>query len=147
MTTIATLPRSAALVSRFAAIVGERYALVDAQDVEPYLVEQRDLWHGKALCVLRPASTAEVSAIMKLCHETKTPVVPQGGNTGLVGGQSPDESGTQVILSLNRMDKVREIDKASNTMTVEAGLTLIRVQEAADAADRLFPLSLASEGS
>ncbi len=147
MTTIDTLPRSAAVVSRFAAIVGERYALVDAQDVEPYLVEQRDLWHGKALCVLRPASTAEVSAIMKLCHETKTPVVPQGGNTGLVGGQSPDESGTQVILSLNRMDKVREIDKASNTMTVEAGLTLIRVQEAADAADRLFPLSLASEGS
>jgi len=135
------------LLARFAAIVGERYALTDPQDVQPYLIEQRDLWHGKAHCVLRPGSTAEVSAILKLCHETHTPVVPQGGNTGLVGGQVPDESGTQVILSLNRMDKVRETDTASNTMIVEAGMPLYRVQEAADAADRLFPLSLASEGS
>ena len=142
-----TLSRPSPLVARFQAIVGEKYALTDPGDVEPYLIEQRDLWHGRALCVLRPGSTAEVSAIMKLCHETNTPVVPQGGNTGLVGGQVPDESGTQVILSLNRMDRVREIDTASNTMTVEAGLQLIKVQEAADGADRLFPLSLASEGS
>ena len=142
-----TLSRPSPLVARFQAIVGEKYALTDPGDVEPYLIEQRDLWHGRALCVLRPGSTAEVSAIMKLCHETNTPVVPQGGNTGLVGGQVPDESGTQVILSLNRMDRVREIDTASNTMTVEAGLQLIKVQEAADGADRLVPLSLASEGS
>ena len=135
------------LVQRLAAIVGERYALTDPGDMQPYLVEQRDLWHGKALCVVRPGSTAEVAAVLKLCHETGTPVVPQGGNTGLVGGQVPDESGTQIILSLNRMDKVREVDTASNTMTVEAGLSLIRVQDAADSADRLFPLSLASEGS
>ena len=144
----ASSPLSApSLVSRFAEIIGARYVLTDPLDVEPYLIEQRDLWHGKSLCVLRPGSTAEVAAIMKLCHETRTPVVPQGGNTGLVGGQTPDTSGTQVVLSLNRMDKVREIDTASNTMTVEAGMVLIRVQEAADGADRLFPLSLASEGS
>jgi FAD/FMN-containing dehydrogenase len=143
-----TLPRTASpLVARFAAIVGERYALTDPDDMQPYLVEQRDLWHGKALCVLRPKSTEEVAAIMRLCHETSTTVVPQGGNTGLVGGQTPDESGAQIVLSLNRMDKVREVDTASNTMTVEAGLTLLRVQENADAADRLFPLSLGSEGS
>ncbi len=138
---------AAALIERFAAITGARYVLTDPHDVEPYLIEQRDLWHGRTLCVLRPGSTAEVAAILRLCHETRTPVVPQGGNTGLVGGQTPDESGKQVVLSLNRMTAVREIDKASNTMTVEAGLTLIRVQEAADAEDRLFPLSLASEGS
>ncbi len=135
------------VVAQLKAIVGERYVLTDPGDVEPYLIEQRDLWHGKALCVARPGSTAEVSAILKLCHETNTPVVPQGGNTGLVGGQVPDESGTQLILSLNRMARVREIDTASNTMIVEAGLQLIKVQEAADGADRLFPLSLASEGS
>ena len=143
-----TLSRPASpLIARFAAIIGERYVLTDPGDVAPYLIEQRDLWHGKALCVVRPGSTAEVSAILKLCSETNTPVVPQGGNTGLVGGQVPDTSGTQLILSLNRMDRVREVDTASNTMTVEAGLQLIKVQEAADAADRLFPLSLASEGS
>ena len=138
---------AASIAARLAGIVGERYVLTDPQDVAPYLIEQRDLWHGKALCVVRPASTHEVSAILKLCSETSTPVVPQGGNTGLVGGQVPDESGTQLILSLNRMTAVREIDTASNTMIVEAGLQLIKVQEAADSADRLFPLSLASEGS
>ncbi len=138
---------TADMASRLAAIVGARYVLSDPQDVEPYLIEQRDLWHGKALCVVRPASTQEVAAVLKLCTETNTPVVPQGGNTGLVGGQVPDASGTQLVLSLNRMTRVREVDTGSNTMTVEAGLQLIKVQEAADAADRLFPLSLASEGS
>ncbi len=146
-TTTLSRPAAPPLAARFAALIGERYVLTDPVDTQPYLIEQRDLWHGKALCVLRPGSTAKVASILKLCHETGTPVVPQGGNTGLVGGQTPDESGTQVVLSLNRMDKVREVDTASNTMIVEAGLTLLRVQEAADAADRLFPLSLGSEGS
>ncbi len=148
-TTLAPPPASAKadLVSRFAAIIGERYVLTNADDMAPYLKEERDLWHGKAICVLRPASTQEVSQIMKLCYETNTSVVPQGGNTGLVGGQTPDTSGNQVVLSLGRMDKVREIDTASNTATIEAGLQLIRVQEVADGVDRLFPLSLASEGS
>jgi FAD/FMN-containing dehydrogenase len=140
-------PAPADLIRRLAAVVGDRYVLTDAGDMHPYLIEQRDLWFGKAPCVVRPGSTAEVAAILKICHETNTAVVPQGGNTGLVGGQTPDESGAQIVLSLNRMDKVREVDTASNTMTVEAGMTLLRLQEAADAQDRLFPLSLASEGS
>ncbi len=137
----------AALIARFAEIIGERNVITDPLDMAPYLKEERDLWHGKSPCILRPGSTEEVAAIMRVCHETNTAVVPQGGNTGLVGGQTPDESGAQVVLSLGRMNKVREIDTASNTMTVEAGLQLIKVQEAADGADRLFPLSLASEGS
>ncbi len=137
----------AALIARFAEIIGERHVITDPLDMAPYLKEERDLWHGVSPCILRPGSTEEVAAIMKICHETNTPVVPQGGNTGLVGGQTPDESGAQVVLSLGRMNRVREIDTASNTMTVEAGLQLIKVQEAADGADRLFPLSLASEGS
>ena len=143
------LPSSdnSALLARFADVIGERHVLTDALDMQPFLKEERDLWHGLSPCVLRPGSTEEVAAIMKICHETNTPVVPQGGNTGLVGGQTPDRSGTQVVLSLGRMNKVREIDTACNTMIVEAGLQLIKVQEAADGADRLFPLSLASEGS
>jgi FAD/FMN-containing dehydrogenase len=148
MSTATALSSSApSVTSALSELVGARYVLTDVQDIQPYIIEQRDLWHGKALCVVRPASTAEVAAVLRYCHETNTPVVPQGGNTGLVGGQVPDPSGTQVILSLNRLDKVREIDTASNTMTVEAGMTLLRVQEVADEQDRLFPLSLGSEGS
>src|SRR3954451_17633886 len=104
-TATALRPSAPSFVASLGDIVGSRYVLTDASDVQPYLIEQRDLWHGKALCVVRPGSTDEVAAILRLCHETGTPVVPQGGNTGLVGGQVPDESGTQVILSLNRMDK------------------------------------------
>lgn len=148
MSTTPALSTSApSVISALSEIVGPRYVLTDLQDIQPYIIEQRDLWHGKALCVVRPGSTAEVAAVLRYCHETRTPVVPQGGNTGLVGGQVPDPSGTQVILALNRLDKVREIDTASNTMTVEAGMTLLRVQEVADEQDRLFPLSLGSEGS
>ena len=147
MSTATALSTENTVVSALAEIVGDRYVLTDPQDIQPYIIEQRDLWHGKALCVVRPADTAQVSAVLKFCSQTNTPVVPQGGNTGLVGGQVPDPTGTQVILALNRMDRVREIDTASNTMTVEAGLTLLRVQEIADENDRLFPLSLGSEGS
>ena len=148
MSTSSALRSSApSVVAALADIVGARYVLTDPQDVQPYIIEQRDLWHGKPMCVVRPASTEEVAAVLRFCSETNTPVVPQGGNTGLVGGQVPDPTGTQVILALNRMDKVREIDIASNTMTIEAGMTLLRVQEVADEQDRLFPLSLGSEGS
>ena len=102
---------------------------------------------GQALAVVRPASTQEVAEILRLCNETGTALVPQGGNTGLVGGQVPDGTGRAILLSLNRMDRLREVDLASNTMIVEAGMTLAHVQEEADKVDRLFPLSLASEGS
>ncbi|MDB5643318.1 MAG: linked oxidase domain protein, partial [Hyphomicrobiales bacterium] len=135
------------LPARLAAIVGAKHVIADAGEMTAWLTEPRDLFHGRAACVVRPGSTDEVAAVLRLCHETGTPVVPQGGNTGLVGGQSPDASGAQVILSLTRMDKMRELDVPSNTMIVEAGMTLLRAQDIAEQADRLFPLSLASEGS
>ena len=121
--------------------------LVAEADVAPYLVEWRGLFTGRTRAVVRPGDTAEVSAVMRLCHEHGVPVVPQGGNTGLVGGQTPDGSGTAIVLSLTRIDRIREVDPSSDTMTVEAGLTLLAAQEAADRAGRFFPLSLASEGS
>lgn len=140
-------PLDAALIARFAAIVGERYALREPHDIAPYLVEPRGLWHGRTPLVLRPGSVEEVSRILALATETRTPVVPQGGNTGLVGAQVPDASGRQVVLSLTRLDRIREIDTDSNTMTAEAGVILQSLHEAADAAGRLFPLSLAAQGS
>lgn len=131
----------------FGAIIGARNLLTDSADMAPYLKEWRDLFTGKARAVARPSSTAQVAALLALAHETGTPIVPQGGNTGLVGGQIPVADGREIILSLGRMDKVRSIDPVSDTIIVEAGVTLSRVQDAADGADRLFPLSLASEGS
>jgi FAD/FMN-containing dehydrogenase len=133
------------LLKRFAAIVGEKYAITDPQVQKAYLVEMRDLWQGHTPLVLRPGSVAEVAAIAKLANETKTAIVPQGGNTGLVGGQIPHHG--EIILSLNRLDKVREVDPVSNTMTVEAGVTLARAREAAANADRLYPQLLPSEGT
>ncbi len=138
---------SAGLISRLGAIVGARHVLTDAADMAPHLKEWRDLFVGKASAVVKPGSTAEVSALMQFAHATGTPIVPQGGNTGLVGGQIPVADGREIILSLSRMDKVRGIEAQSDTITVEAGVTLLKVQEAADSAGRLFPLSLASEGS
>lgn len=147
MTSSAQDPTRQDLLPRFARIVGDRQVLTQASDTAAFLAEPRDLFSGRALCVLRPATTGEVAAIMKLCDETSTRVTPQGGNTGLVGGQIPGNEGDEVLISLRRLDRLREIDVSSNTMTVEAGMSLARVQEEAAAADRLFPLSLASEGS
>ncbi|MBQ0709524.1 FAD-binding oxidoreductase [Ochrobactrum sp. AP1BH01-1] len=136
-----------ALIERFSAIVGEKNALTAPEDLAAYLVEQRDLYHGRTPLVLRPGSTEEVAAIMKLASETKTPVVPQGGNTGLVGGQQPDESGTAIILSLGRMNRIRNLDTVGNLITLEAGVILKNLQDAVEKAGRLFPLSLGAEGS
>jgi FAD/FMN-containing dehydrogenase len=133
------------LLARFVAIVGPKYAITEAQAQQPYLVEMRDLYHGHTPAVLRPGSVAEVAAILKLANETRTAIVPQGGNTGLVGGQVPHHG--EVVLSLNRLDKIREVDAVSNTMTVESGVTLQRAREAAAAADRLYPQLLPSEGT
>ncbi len=135
------------LLTRFAAIAGEAHVLTRDADMAPYLSEPRDLYKGRALCVVRPASTQEVSGVVALCAETGTSLVPQGGNTGLVGGQTPDASGHEIVLSLTRLNRLRELDLASNTMIVEAGMVLAKVQEEAERADRLFPLSLAAEGS
>ena len=133
------------LLARFSAIVGSKYAVTAPQDQEPYLIEMRDLYHGHTPVVLRPGSIEEVVAILKLANETKTAIVPQGGNTGLVGGQIPHHG--EVLLSLTRLDKIREVDPVSNTMTVEAGVTLQRAREAAAKADRLYPQLLPSEGT
>jgi FAD/FMN-containing dehydrogenase len=133
------------LLTRFVKIVGPKYAIIEPRDQEPYLLEMRDLYHGVTPAVLRPGSVEEVSAILKLANETKTAVVPQGGNTGLVGGQIPLSG--EVLLSLTRLDKIREVDPVSNTMTVEAGVTLQRAREAASEVDRLYPQLLPSEGT
>ena len=141
----ATPPLAPELLEQFRKIVGDRHAITDAADIEAYVTEERNLFHGRSPLVLRPGSTAEVAAICKLASEHKIALVPQGGNTGLVGGQTPHNG--EVVMSLRRLDKIRDIDPASNTMTCEAGVVLAKVQAAAAEADRLFPLSLGAEGS
>src|SRR5258707_41069 len=136
---------SSELTARFAAIVGEKYAVTDPAEQEPYLIEGRGLYRGSRPLVLRPGSVGEVAAIVKLADEPVTRIVPQGGNTGLVGGQIPHHG--EVVLSLKRLDRIREVDVLSDTMTCEAGVVLAKAQAAAAAADRLFPLSLGAEGS
>src|SRR4051794_24814535 len=138
-------PLSPELIARFRTIVGDKYAVTDAAEIAPYVTEERDLFHGRSPLVLRPGSTAEVSAICKLASEHRIALVPQGGNTGLVGGQTPHNG--EVVISMRRMDKIRDIDTASNTMTCEAGVVLQIAQQRASEADRLFPLSLGAEGS
>lgn len=136
------------VIDRFIEAAGPGGALVGGRDdLEKYLVEWRGLYRGETPLVLRPGSVEAVSAIVKIAAETGTPLVPQGGNTGLVGGQIPDASGGQVIVSLERMNKVRAVDALNNAMVVDAGCTLQSIQDAASEIDRLFPLSLASEGS
>ncbi|WP_158814008.1 FAD-binding oxidoreductase [Methylocapsa sp. S129] len=135
------------VLSSLAAIVGAAHVVSDLDVIAGHLVEPRGLYRGKALALIRPASTQETARAVALCNDLRVPLVPQGGNTGLVGGQTPDSSGGEVILSLQRMNRVREIDASANAMIVEAGVTLANAQTAAQEADRLFPLSLASEGT
>ncbi|MDE2018309.1 MAG: FAD-binding oxidoreductase [Hyphomicrobiales bacterium] len=135
------------ILERIAAIVGAANVLVDPIDRAGYEADPRDLYHGRARAVVRPAATREVSQVLALCDAARIAVTPQGGNTGLVGGQSPAGDRREIVLSLRRLDRVRAIDPEGMTMTVEAGVTLAAAQSAAEAADRLFPLALASEGS
>jgi len=138
-------PLSPELIARFRAIVGDKYAVTEPADIAPYVTEERGLFHGHSPLILRPGSTAEVSAICKLATEQKIALVPQGGNTGLVGGQTPHHG--EVVISTRRLDKIRDIDPASNTMTCESGVVLQVAQQKATEVDRLFPLSLGAEGS
>ena len=133
------------LLERFAAIVGEKYAITDARRAGALSGRDARSLSRRTPMVLRPGSVEEVAAILKLANETKTAIVPQGGNTGLVGGQVPLHG--EVLLSLTRLDRIREVDPVSNTMTVEAGVTLQRAREAASEADRLYPQLLPSEGT
>ncbi len=126
-------------------IVGAKYAVTEGPDQEPYLREWRHLYHGRTPLVLKPGTTEEVSRILALAHETGTAIVPQGGNTGLVGGQISHNG--EVVVSLERLNRVRSVDPSGNTMIVEAGVTLAGAQKAAEDAGRLFPLSIGSQGS
>jgi FAD/FMN-containing dehydrogenase len=127
--------------------VGPQGYLDQAADIEPYLVDHRKLYRGATPLVLRPGSIEQVSAIMRMCNEARVGVVPVGGNTGYCGGATPSEDGSQVVLSLARMRKIRAIDPLNYTMIAEAGCVLAEVQAAAASVDRLFPMSLGSEGS
>ena len=135
------------LVDRLRAIVGDKGLITDEQGKHPYLTDWRDNYLGTALAVVRPATTEEVAAVVKLCAAEKVAVVPQGGNTGMVGGGTPHEAGREIVLSLNRMNRVIDVDVIGYSMTVEAGVILKTIQETAAQHDRLFPLSLAAEGS
>jgi FAD/FMN-containing dehydrogenase len=134
-------------LERIKIVVGRRGWIADPAEEEPYLVEARRLWRGATRLVVRPASTGEVAAVVRICAEAKLPIVPQGGNTGLVGGGVPPEDGRNIVLALGRMNRIRAIDPVNFTMTVEAGCILAHLRQAAAEVDRLFPLSLGAEGS
>ncbi len=142
---IATAP--AGVIEKIRQAVGAQGILTAAADLEPYVVDWRGVYRGIAAAVVRPANTAEVAAVMKICAETGTPLVPQGGNTGMCGASVPNAGGGEIVLALSRMNKIIEVDPLNNTLTAEAGCVLATIQQAAADAGRLFPLSLGAEGS
>jgi FAD/FMN-containing dehydrogenase len=135
------------VLEQFADTIGRQNIITDTSEMEPFLVEWRDRYQGAARAILKPGSTEEVAALLKTAHKNRTPIVPQGGNTGLVGGQIPFDGNEDFVLSLSRLNKIREIDPQGNTMTAEAGVVLQKIQDEAANAGRFFPLSLGSEGS
>src|SRR5688572_110030 len=135
------------LKDELGAIVGAANVLTEPDDTKPYFTDWRRQYAAAAECVVRPGNTADVARIMALCATHDVAVVPQGGNTGLCGGSVPSGTRREIVLSLSRMNRIRELDALNDTMTVEAGCVLAAVQKAADDAGRLFPLSLAAEGS
>ncbi|MCR0983433.1 FAD-binding oxidoreductase [Roseomonas pecuniae] len=140
-------PLAEPLMAALRAILGPRGIITDPADLEPHLSDWRGLYRGASPALIRPASTEELSAALKLLYDADIPVVPQGGNTSMVGGAMPDESGRQVILSLSRMNRIRDIDPVDMTMVAEAGVVLKTAQDAAAGAGCLFPLSLGAEGT
>ena len=135
------------LIDRLRQRLGPGGILTDPADTDPYCEDWRRLYHGRTPAVLRPANTQEVADAVRLCAEYRVPIVPQGGNTSMVGGAAVAEDGSQIVLSLSRMNKVREIDTLDMTMAIEAGVTLKAAQLAAEEAGCLLPLSISSEGS
>ena len=150
-TTPDTVARLGQFRDRLRQLLGSRGVLSDPTDMAPYLVDWREAFHGQALAVARPETTDQVADIVRLCASSHVSVVPQGGNTGLVGGATPldqDQSrGEQLVLSLSRMNRIRDLDPLDHTITVEAGCILADIQAAAAAAGRYFPLSLGAQGS
>jgi FAD/FMN-containing dehydrogenase len=128
-------------------ILGADGVLTDAADIEPFLTDHRHLYHGQALTVAVPRTVDQISRLLAYCNENRIGVVPHGGNTSYCGGATPDESGQQIVLSLKRLNRIRNIDSLNYSLTAEAGCILADVQRAADDAERLFPLSLGSEGT
>src|SRR5574341_280635 len=135
------------LQERLAAIVGEPHVLTSAQDMKPYLTDWRRQYSAGAECVVRPASTAQVAGVVGLCASENVAIVPQGGNTGLVGGSVPTGARREIVLSLARMNRIRALDVLNDTITVEAGCVLANVQRAAAETGRFYPLSLGAEGT
>jgi FAD/FMN-containing dehydrogenase len=135
------------LQQRLTGLLGPTAVITGGSDLEPYAVDWRKLFPGRPACVARPSSTEQVAQIVRICHDAGAAIVPQGGNTGLAGGAVPDASGTQVVLSLNRMAAIRRVDPVGLTIEAEAGCILKVAQDAAGAAGRLLPISLAAEGS
>ena len=135
------------LLAKLMAIVGAEHVVTDTNEMAPCLVDWRGRYRGAARCIVRPGSTAEIAAVVRVCSEANVAMVPQGGNTSHCGASIPDMSGEAVLVSLSRMNRIRAVDVANNTMTVEAGCVLQTIQDAACEVDRLFPLSLAAEGS
>ena len=135
------------LQQELAAIVGAAHVLTSPEDTKPYFTDWRRQYSAAGACVVRPASTAEVARVVALCAREALAIVPQGGNTGLSGGSVPTGKRPELVLSLGRMNRIRGIDPLNDTLTAEAGCVLAAVQKAADDAGRLFPLSLAAEGS
>jgi FAD/FMN-containing dehydrogenase len=140
-------PSDDALRAELRALAGADCLLEQPADTAPYLIDWRRRYEGRALAVALPRGTEQAAAIVRWCAARAVPIVAQGGNTGLVGGATPDASGRALVLSTRRMDRVRSVDTANDTLTVEAGCLLQRLQEVARDHDRLFPLSLAAQGS
>ena len=134
-------------LNRLSAAVGPQGIFTAPAELEPYVNDWRGIYQGGAAAVVRPANAEQVAAIVKICAETRTPIVPQGGNTGMCGATVPDPKQNPVVVALGRMNRIRDVDGLNNTMTVEAGCVLANIQQAAADADRLFPLSLGAEGS
>lgn len=139
--------KASPVIDRIAAVVGPLGLLTDPRDLEPYIVDWRGIYRGATPAVVRPADTPQVAAVVKICAETGTPLVPQGGNTGMCGASVPHAEGNEIVLSLARMNRILEVDALNNTITAEAGCVLANIQQAAADVDRLFPLSLGAEGS
>jgi FAD/FMN-containing dehydrogenase len=136
-----------ALRAQLIRLLGTDSVLIDGADMAPLLVDHRKLYQGRALAVALPRTVEDVSRVVEWCNQHHVGVVPQGGNTGYCGGATPDESGEQLVLALRRLNRIRALDRDNFSMTVEAGCVLAKVQQAADEAERFFPLSLGSEGS
>jgi FAD/FMN-containing dehydrogenase len=135
------------LIQKLRAAAGPQNVLTEPADVEPYVLDWRGVYRGETPAVVRPGSTEEVAAVVKACADAGSPIVPQGGNTGMCMASVPRAGRSEIVLSLGRMNRIREVDPLNNTLTAEAGVVLASIQQAAAEGDRLFPLSLGAEGS